>query len=167
MNLKQAFVGEVAAAVVIILVVTVVVEVTPYLASSKQSGQIGVFNQREFARDTVTLTAGQRASSQFNYTTYDPAILVAGLHFENWEKPGYLSMYCNGVLIVSFNATPNNPDVQLTTVTFSGYDLVKTPPPNLGVSLLFAYGNEVSFLSSEDNGYSGTFSYQISIRGSR
>ena len=167
MNLKKAFIVEIAAAVVVIVLVTVLVEVTPYLASSTQSDQIGVFNQREYAQETVTLQAGQRASSQFNYTSYDPAILVVDLKFQDWQTPGYLSLYCNGILIVSFDATPRNPDVQLTTVTFSGYDLVKPPPPKLGISLVFAYGNEIALLSPERNGYEGTFSYKISIRGSR
>ena len=70
-------------------------------------------------------------------------------------------------LIVSFDATPNNPYVELTTVTFSGFDLVKPPPSKLAISFQFAYGNEITILSPEENGYEGTFNYQISIRGSR
>ena len=70
-------------------------------------------------------------------------------------------------LLYTFDATPNNPYVELTTVTFSGFDLVKPPPSKLGISSQFAYGNEISFLSPQENGYEGTFNYQISIRGSR
>ena len=52
-------------------------------------------------------------------------------------------------LLVTFEATPKNPYVELTTVTFSGYDLVKPPPSKLTVSFAFAYGNEISILSPE------------------
>jgi hypothetical protein len=158
---------EIGAVIVVIVLVTVFVGISPYLGSSGQNGQIGVYSQRWYAQDTVTLQQGQRASSQFNYTTYDPAILVVDLKFQDWQKPGYLSMYCNGILIETFDATPSNPYVKSTTVTFSGYDLVKPPSSRLGISYQFAYGNEISFLSPIENGYEGTFNYQISIRGSR
>jgi hypothetical protein len=166
-NIKKLIIFEIAAVIVAVVLITLFVGITPYLASSGQNGQIGVFNQREYAKETVTLQPGQRASSRFNYTTYDPAILVVDLTFQDWQRPGTLSLYCNGILIVSFEATPSNPYVELTTVTFSGFDLVKPPPPKLAISFAFAYGNEISILSPEKNGYQGTFSYQISIRGSR
>ncbi len=167
MNLKRILLLEISVVIIVIIAVIAFIEITPYLVSSKQNNQIGVFNQRIYAQETVTLQPGARAASRFNYTTYDPAILVVDLNFQNWQRPGYLSVYCNGRLIVSFDATSKNPDVQITSVTFSGYDLVKPPPPKIGVSLIFAYGNEISFLSPENQGYAGTFSYQISVRGSR
>jgi hypothetical protein len=166
-SLQKILMVEIFAIIIVVVFVAIFVEVTPYLAASKQSDQIGVFNQRIYDQQTVTLQAGQRASSRFNYTTYDPAILVVDLKFQNWLTPGNLSLYCNGILIGSFAATPNNPDVQLTTVTFSGYDLVKPPTPKSGISFLFSYGNEISIQSPDRNGYEGTFNYQISIRGSR
>jgi hypothetical protein len=161
------FMVEIVVVLLIIVVVAVIVEVTPYLASSRQNDQIGVFNQKIYAQKTVTLAAGQSTSSQFNFTTYDPAILVVDLDFKDCKIPGNLSVYCNGIIIASFEANPRKPHVQLTTVTFSGYDLVKPPPPQLAISSYFAYGNEISFLSPQQNGYSGTFSYTIGIRGSR
>ena len=78
--------------------VAVFVEITPFLATSNQTGQIGVFNQRVYAQKTVTLQSGQIASSRFNYTTYDPAILVVDLKFQDWQKSGNFSIYCNGIL---------------------------------------------------------------------
>jgi hypothetical protein len=167
LNLKKLFVAEIAIVVVAIVVVTVFVEISPFLSASNQMGQIGVYNQREYAQETVTLGRGQRASSMFNYTTYDPAILVVDLTFKDWQKSGTLSLYCNGILIDTFEATPSNPSVESTTVTFSGFDLVKPPASRLAVSSIFAYGNEISFLSPQENGYEGTFSYQVNIRGSR
>jgi hypothetical protein len=167
LNLKKIFVVEFAVVIIVIVLAAVFVQVTPYLATATQTGQIEVFSQKEYAQDTVTLAPGQRVSSQFNYTTYDPAILVVDIEFQDWQRPGYLSLYCNGILIVTFDATPRNPYVELTTITFSGFDIVKPPPPKLPISFTFAYGNEIAFLSPEENGYQGTFSYQINIRGSR
>ena len=50
MNLKKLFVVEIAVVIVVIVLITVFVEITPYLAASSQNGQIGVFNQREYAQ---------------------------------------------------------------------------------------------------------------------
>lgn len=167
LKLKRIVLFEVTAIALIVIFIAVLVEFTPYLTTDAQSSQIDVFQQKEYFRNTVTLASGQRTSAQFNYTTYDPAILVVDIEFANWEKSGYLSLYCNGILIVTFEATPNNPYVELTTITFSGFDIVKPPPPKLPTSFTLAYGNEVSLLSTEENGYQGTFSYQVNIRGSR
>ena len=152
---------------VVLVVVLAFVEITPYLVSSNQNNQIGVFDQREFAKNTVSLLAGQKASCRFNYSSFDPAILVVDLAFQSWQTPGYLSLYCNGILIVTIEATQRNSNVQLTSITVSGYDLVK---PHYQLSQVFStytYGNEISFVSSVEKGYEGTFSYKISIRGSR
>jgi len=166
-NLKNLLVAEIAVVVVVIVIVAVFVELTPYLASASQNGQIGVFNQRKYAEKTVTLVNGQIASSQFNYSTFDPSILVIDLKFQNWQKPGILSFYCNGILITTLKATPENQNVELTAIAFSGFDLVKPPPSKLALAYVFSYGNEISIMSPENNGYEGTFNYKISIRGSR
>jgi hypothetical protein len=167
MNLRKLFVVEIVVVIVAVVLVLVFVEISPFLATSNQTGQIGVYNQREFAKDTVTLERGQRTSSMFNFTTYDPAILVVDLTFKDWKTSGSLSMFCNGILLDTFKVTPDNPSVESITVTFSGFDLVKPPQSKLAISYVFAYGNELSFLSPQDDGYEGTFSYQVNIRGSR
>ena len=167
MKLKKIITLEIASVAVVLVVVLAFVEITPYLVSSNQNNQIGVFDQREFAKNTVSLLAGQKASCRFNYSSFDPAILVVDLAFQSWQTPGYLSLYCNGILIVTIEATQRNSDVQLTSITVSGYDLVK---PHYQLSQVFStytYGNEISFVSSVEKGYEGTFSYKISIRGSR
>jgi hypothetical protein len=162
LKLKKLITIEIASVVAILLVIMVFVEVTPYLASSKPNSQIGVYNEKVFAKDNVTLALGQMASAQFNYSTYDPAILVVDLVFQNWQAQGALSVYCNGRLVATINATPDNPTVRLTSISVSGWDWVKPPSVNS-----FTYGNEVTFVSEPGNGYEGTFSYQIDIRGSR
>jgi hypothetical protein len=167
LNLKRLIVVEVGAVIIALVLIVVFVGITPYLSSSGQNGQIGVYNQRVYTQKTATVQSGQIASSRFNYTTFDPAILVVELRFLDWQKSGKLSMYCNGILIDTFDATPSNPYLKSTTVTFSGFDLVKPPASRLGMTYQFEYGNEVTFLSPIENGYEGTFNYQISIRGSR
>jgi hypothetical protein len=162
LKLKKLFAIEIASAAIILVVVLGVVEVAPYLASASQNNQIGMYNQRKFAEGAVTLTKGQIASAQFNYSTYDPAILIVDLAFQSWQTPGRLSLYCNGRLIATIHATPANPTVRFTTISVSGWDWVKPPSINS-----FTYGNEVTFNSDPQNGYEGDFTYQISIRGSR
>jgi hypothetical protein len=162
LNLKRLFAIEIGVAVVVIVLVVFFFEVTPYLASSKQSDSVGIYHQKMFAQGVTTLALGQQASAQFNYSTYDPAILVMYLSFQSWQTPGDLSVNCNGRRIATVHASPDNPTIQLTTVSVSGWDWVK--PPSLDA---YTYGNEVTFVSEPLGGYEGTFSYQIEIRGSR
>jgi hypothetical protein len=167
LNLKKLFAVEIAIVLTVVVVVVAFVEIVPYLSASNQNGQIGVYNQRLYAQKTATLQSGQIVSSRFNYSSYDPAILVVDMKFQNWQKSGNFSIYCNGILIDTFYASPSDPNVKSTTVTFSGYDLVKSPSASLGIIYQFEYGNEITFVSPTQNGYEGTFDYQISIRGSR
>jgi hypothetical protein len=162
LNTKKLFAIEIASAFLVLTAILVVVEVSPYLSSSQANAQIGMYNEKVFAKGLVTLPIGQSASAQFNYSTYDPAILVIDLAFQDWQIPGDLSIYGNGRLIATIHATPDNPTVRLTTISVSGWDWVKPPSINS-----FTYGNEVSFVSEPANGFEGTFTYQIDIRGSR
>lgn len=144
-----------------------VVQISPYLSSSGRDDRIGVFSQREYAQNTVSILSGEKTSCRFYYLPFDPAILVVDLTFHSWQAPGYLSLYCNGVLVVTIAANPGNPNVQLTTITVSGYELVE-PQNQMSFQLdNFVYSNEISFLSAAENGYEGIFSYKISVRGSR
>ncbi len=161
MNVKRVFVVEIAVIAIILIAVLVFVEVTPYLASSRQES-IGVYDEKEFVAGIVTLAQGETASARFNYSTYDPAILVIDLGFRDWQAQGLLSLYCNGRLITTIHATSSNPSVHFTTISVSGWDWVK--PPSLNTA---TYGNEVTFASDELNGYSGSFTYKIDVRGSR
>jgi hypothetical protein len=162
LKLKKLFVVEIASVAIVLVLIMVFVEFTPYLASASQDDSIGVYNERVFTKGTVSLALGDSAGSQFNYTTYDPAILVIDLSFQTWDNSGYLSLYCNGRQIATFLASPQNPKVRLTTISVSGWDWVKPPSTNS-----FTYGNEVDFTSRPEGGYMGTFDYTISIRGSR
>ncbi len=167
MNLKKLAVVEIASLVVVLLVVLAIVQISPYLTSSARGDQIGVFNQRQYAQNTVSMLSGEKTSCRFYYSSFDPAILIVDLTFHSWQAPGRLSLYCNGVPVVTIEATPKNRNVQLTTVTVSGYELVE---PQNQMSFQFknyVYANEIVFASTPQNGYEGIFTYKISIRGSR
>jgi hypothetical protein len=161
MKFKSVFVIEVVSIIAVLSLVVIFVEVSPNLISSA-APSIGVYNQREFAKGTLTLTAGSADSAMFNYSTFNPAILVIDLTFQNWQKNGDLTILCNGRNIATFQATSNNPTMHFTAFSSSGWDLVKPPTLNS-----FTYGNEITFRSAFQNGYEGTFSYSIDVRGSR
>jgi len=161
---------EIVIVVIAIVIIAIFVGLTPYLESSGATGQIGVFNQQEYAQETATIQRGQQtAVSRFKYDTYDPAILKIDIQFQDWKNPGNLSIYLNYILIDSFEATPKNPSFNKTTITFSGLELVKPPPVDLGMysSAQFFAINLLYFESPIEGGYEGTFTYKVSIRGSR
>jgi hypothetical protein len=162
LKLKKLFAVEIAAVAITLVVILIVVEVSPYLASASQNSQISMYTQKEFAKGTATLVKGESESARFKYTTYDPAILIVDLAFQNWKTTGNLSLYCNGRIITTIQATPDNPKIHVSTISVSGFDIVKSPAPNS-----FTYGNELTFVSDLQDGYEGDFNYQISIRGSR
>ena len=162
MNTKKLFVVEILSIAVVLAAVMFFVEVSPYLSSSKPDSQIGVYTQKDFADDTVTLAPGQAESARFNYSTYDPAILVVYLTFPTYNKVGDLSVYINGNYLTTVNAPPGTFKFTLTAISFSGQDWVKSPSINT-----FTYGNEITFVSEPTTGYDGTVSYRISIRGSK
>lgn len=161
MKFKKLLMVEVASIITILSLVIVFVEVTPNLVSSSEQS-IGVYNQKEFAIGTATLRVGEMASAQFNYSTFDPAILVIDLTFQNWQTPGDLSILCNGRNVATVLASTDNHTIRITTISVSGRDWVKPPSVNS-----YTYGNEVTFKSEPQNGFEGTFSYNINIRGSR
>jgi hypothetical protein len=162
-ELKKVIMVEVAAVVVVLIIVMTLVEVVPYLAASEQNTAIGVYNEKTFAKGNLTLTKGTTVeSTRFNYTVFDPAILVLDLNFQTWRSPGNLTVSVNGKDIANIYASPQNPQVKLTAITFSGKDLVE--PITINSPFI---SNVISFSSKTSQGYDGAFSYQISIRGSR
>lgn len=161
MKLKKLFIIEIAAIVVVVVVLLLLVEVSPFLTSSRPDSSIAVYDQKEFAEGSVTLAKGQRATVGFNYSTYDPSILVLNILFQDWQNPGKLSIYCNIKLLRTIYASPENPKVTLNVVSFSGLDWVDSPTllsPNAINRIIFV---------SDANGYEGTLNYELYVRGSR
>lgn len=163
MELKKVIFVEIAVVSIVLIAILAFVGITPYLASSQQSTSIGLFNQKVFDEGNVTLIRGKTVQSAiFNYSTFDPAILVLELDFQSWQSRGNLTISINDLVLANVYPDPEKPHVTLNTVSFSGVDLVK---PDFVYSRYFS--NAVSFSSKVGEGYSGTFSYQISVRGSR
>jgi hypothetical protein len=162
LNLRKLLIVEIVMVVVGVIAVLILVEVSPYLISATPNSQINVYSQKEFANTTLTLERGDSGSVRFNYTTYDPAILILDLEFEKWTSVGDLSVFINGDPITTINAPPGNTQLDLTVLSFSGRDWVKSPSINT-----YTYGNEITFISDLTRGYAGTLNCKISIRGSR
>jgi hypothetical protein len=163
MELKKLIIVEIAVVIIVLIVVMTFVEIIPNLASSQQNTSIGVYNQKTFGTGNVTLARGTTSQSvKFNYTTFDPAILVLDLNFQTWRAPGNVTISVNGNVLATIYASPEKPQIKLTSITCSGKDLVEPLSKNSPF-----IGNTIYFSSQTSEGYEGTFSYQISIRGSR
>jgi hypothetical protein len=163
MDLKKVVMLEIIIVVIVLAVVMTFVGIIPYLTSSQQSRSIGVYSERVYDEGNVTLIRGKTMQSAiFNYTTFDPAILVLDLNFQTWQAQGNLTISVNSIDLATITPTPEKPQVSLNAVSFSGQDLVT---PYAVYSILSS--NQIDFSSKIGEGYAGTFSYRISIRGSR
>jgi hypothetical protein len=131
------------------------VSVNPILESNS-GASLGLFDEKKYSEGTVTLERGGEAVDLFRYPSYEPAILTLNIEYLSVQKSGYLTILCNGRSAGRILATPGSESIQLTLVTTSGVEWVKAN------SL-----NAVVFKSGADDGYEGTFSYEISLRGSR
>jgi hypothetical protein len=162
LKLRKLFVAELAVVIIVLIAVVVVVQVNPTLAASQQSATIGAFNSKIYANDKVTVVKGDTYSTTFDYSSYEPAILVIDLTFSNIQSSGYLSVICNGRYVGSVYASANNPHTSMSAITLSGSEWVKPPS---AYSTTFV--NQIIIQSDLDQGYDGTFAYQISLKGSR
>jgi hypothetical protein len=162
LKLGKIIIIEISAITITLLLTLLLVFYTPYLDASSQNTSIKIFNQREYAKGTATLTRGEKASAFFNYTFYDPVILIVDLTFQTWQTPGNLTIYINGKYCASIFVSPQEQQARFEIVTLSGSDWIK--PPSIDS---FVFGNQVLFNSDVKNGFEGTFNYQINIRGSR
>jgi len=160
LKLKKLIVVEIVLLVAALLLVIAFVEIAPFLRSSKQKNSIGLYQEKEYARGNATLAVGESSSVRFTYSSYDPAILILDVAFLTWKSPGYLIFRCNNRVFASVFARPENSHLSLTVVSVSGREWVEPPSSMFGV-------NEIAFESELKNGYEGTFSYKISVRGSR
>jgi hypothetical protein len=167
LKLGKLIVVEIAIAAIVLLVVIVAIQGIPSFGSASQSSTVSMYQQKVYSSGSETLGVGETARTRFNYTTYDPAILTIDLQFHDWQKNGNLTLYCNGREITTVFASPEKPDIHINAISFSGADWVQPSSaswPTLGS--FFAYGNEVSFVSGS-GGFSGSFDYVVSVRGSR
>lgn len=160
MKLKKLIVVEISVLAVALILVIASMEFAPYLKSSTQKVSIGMYQERESARGNATLTVGETSSVRFIYQSYDPAILIVNIAFVTWKSPGYLILRCNNRIFASVYARPENHSLSFTVISVSGREWVEPPSTMFGV-------NEIAFESESKDGYEGTLSYIISLRGSR
>jgi hypothetical protein len=167
MKLKKLIIAEIVLVAVMLIVVLVVIEDIPYLEGSQQNSSVSMYQEREYGKGNVTLARGENARTRFNYSTYDPSILVIELSFQSWLSPGNLTLLCNGEQFASFVATPEKPTMSLSVISLSGQDWLRTysstAPSTASNSTL---ENEITFSSEPLIGYAGTFNYRIAVRGS-
>jgi hypothetical protein len=167
-KLGKIILVELVFIVVVLLVVLVAIEGVPTLGSSGQNSSIEMYQEKTFKEGKITLTQGQTQSTRFNYTSFDPAIMQIDLNFQTIQSSGNLTLYCNGRAFTSIIPNIQQPQVTLTVFSLSGTDWVQTlTTSNLFLGSIFLYGNEITFTSTLTNGFEGTFSYTINIRGSR
>jgi hypothetical protein len=161
LKLGKLFLVEIAVVLVVLVAVVIVVEVNPALASS-QTSQIGAYNQKLYDQDTVSISKGQTSTTSFKYSSYEPVILEVDFTFSDVQSPGYISCTCNGRYLGIVYASQNNQHSSMSAVSFSGSDIVKSPSTYSN-----AYTKQVYFTSFYEQGFEGTFSYQINLKGTR
>jgi len=160
-KLWKLFVAEISILAIVLVVLIVFIQMTPGLESSKENKTIGMYGQSEIASGNITITSGFQEVVLFNQSSFEPIILELTLEFHSWDKEGNLDLNCNGREIASVRATARSPKLSFTMITFANAEWVKPPSANSD-----SYPNALSFLSEYDDGYEGSFSYRIKLRGS-
>jgi hypothetical protein len=162
LKLKRLVIAEIAA-IAVVLIVILVFEMTPYLISTENDTSVEVYSGKEYGSGSATIERGQMVRAPyFNYSTFDPAILVIDMDFQTWKSPGTLVLAVNGRVFSSVVATPDETHIGLKVISVSGADWVE--PFSIYSSV---FGNAISFSSDKNDGYEGLFNYRITIRGSR
>lgn len=159
MKLRKLILVEVTLVTAVVISLVALIEVTSYLSSS-QNDSVGLYIEKEFAEGNVSVVPRETAIVRFNYTSYEPAILVLELTFRSWESPGYLIVRCNNKQLRPILADPAKPNITLHVVSVSGVEWVEPMSSMFGM-------NEVTFQSAVENGFEGNLGYRIKLRGSR
>jgi hypothetical protein len=166
-KLKRLIIAEIVLVAVILIAAMVVIEGIPYLEASQQNSSVSMYQEKEYDKGSVTLARGENATTRFNYSTYDPSILVVELSFQSWQSAGNLTLLCNGKQFASFVAESEKPTVSMSVMSVSGQDWLRTysstTPFTVSNSTL---DNEITFSSEPLIGFAGTFNYRIAVRGS-
>jgi hypothetical protein len=160
MKLKVLFALEIAIIVGVLAFALAYLWVTPYLGSSQQYGSMESYSQKSNPVNYLSLEKGQPGIVRFNYTSYDPAIVVLDLRFDSIDSLGDFDIFCNYRHVATISVTPETQKITLNLVSFSGLDWVEPMTSMFGL-------NDLVFESNSPNGYAGIIAYQISFRGTR
>jgi hypothetical protein len=146
-------------AAVLIAVMTAFILI-PSLQPSNQDTLIEVYSARTFPKYNVTLARDTLAIVPFEYSSYEPAIILLEVSFQTCDEPGYMNLYCNYRKVASIYVSAETPPLAFNMISVSGSDWVEKP------SVMYGQ-NELLFESTSQNGYAGNLTYQITLRGSR
>jgi hypothetical protein len=161
LKLGRLFFIEISVIITVLIVTVIIIQVDPSLAGSKQAQLIGAYNQKVIGKDTITIAKGDAFSTQFGYSSFEPAVLVLDLTFTSCQSSGYLNLECNGRYIGTILVTPDNHHTIVSAISVTGAEWVK--PPSLYSD---TFTNQIIFSSDSSNGYAGTFDFQIRLKGS-
>jgi len=159
-KLRRLVFLEVIFFVAVLISLVIILQIIPFLQPSKENTSIGLYNTKFYPKTPITITSGSSITLPFEYSSYDPAIIILELSFQTCDEPGYLKVYCNYRNIASIFVSTEAPPVVINLISVSGSDWVEPPTAMLG-------RNELLFESEPPNGYTGSFTYQITLRGSR
>ena len=160
MKLRGLFVIEIGIIVAIIVSAVAFLLLLPGLGSSQQYESMDSYSQKTTPMKYISIINDQPGLVRFNYTSYDPSIIVLDLYFDSIEKPGDFDVFCNYRHVATVSVTPETKKTTLNLVSFSGLDWVEPMTSMFGL-------NDLVFESKDSNGFLGAISYQISFRGSR
>jgi hypothetical protein len=159
-KLKRLFAIEIALIIGILACALAFLLLTPNLGSSQLYGSMDAFTQRSDPIHYISIIKDQPGIVRFNYTSYDPSIIVLDLYVDSIDHPGDFDVFCNYKHVAKVSMTPETEKVTLNLVSFSGLDWVEPMTSMFGL-------NDLVFESSDPNGFIGTIAYQITFRGSR
>lgn len=160
MKLKGLFILEIAIIIGIVASAMTFLWLTPDLGSSQQYESLDSYTQKTTPIRYISIIKDQPALVRFNYTSYDPSIIVLDLYFDSIDKPGDFDIFCNYKHAATVSVTQESKKLTLNLVSFSGLDWVEPLTSMFGL-------NDLVFESNGPNAFLGTISYQITFRGSR
>lgn len=160
MKLKKIIFLEIISLVFILLLAIVAFDLIPSLKPSDENSSIDMYTSKSHLKGTLSLTLGGFAIIPFEYSSYDPAIIILEISFLNCKNPGTLTLHLNYRNIASVLVNSDSPPLTLNLISVAGSDWIEP------LSAMFGL-NELLLESNDQNGYSGNLSYQITIRGSR
>jgi len=159
-KLKGLFVLEIGIIVIIIVSAIAFLLLMPSLGSSQLYESMDSYSQKTTPIHYISIIRDQPGIVRFNYSSYDPSIIVLDLYFESVDTPGDFDIFCNYRHAATVSVTPETKKTTLNLVSFSGLDWVEPMTSMFGL-------NDLIFESKDTNGFLGTISYQITFRGSR
>ena len=158
MKLKRLIVAESLVLLVILVAVVFSFQLIPGL--QPQQNQIGMYKQISYNENSLTIARDQWITKTFNYTNFDPAIILLQVDLKECREIGYLNIYCNYRKIVSLYLMPQNGSATFCLFSCSGFDWIEPLSDMSGL-------NDLLFESPIIGGFEGSFTYQLSFRGSR